>query len=185
MSVFTCNVAVNDLDRSISFYSAMFGKEPSVVKSDYAKWMLEDPRINFAISNRGQTAGVNHLGMQAEDDANLKPSTPTCKRQTPQSWRRKAPVAVTQSPTSTGSTDPQGIAWESFRSLGTIPLFGSAGSVVSATTESPSCGAEPSAAPSCCSPIDQEVVPITKSAGERPVSLHSQLGAEHYGGGDR
>jgi hypothetical protein len=72
MKRFHVHVAVNDLSKSIAFYSAMFGEQPGVVKQDYAKWMLEDPRINFAISNRGQTAGVNHLGMQAEDDAELE-----------------------------------------------------------------------------------------------------------------
>ena len=72
MKRFHVHVAVNDLDKSIAFYSAMFGAQPSVVKPDYAKWMLEDPRINFAISERGQTPGLNHLGMQAEDDAELE-----------------------------------------------------------------------------------------------------------------
>ena len=74
MKRFHVHVAVNDLSKSIAFYSAMFGEQPGVVKQDYAKWMLEDPRINFAISNRGQAAGVNHLGMQAEDDAEHPPS---------------------------------------------------------------------------------------------------------------
>ena len=72
MKRFHVHVAVNDLDKSIAFYSAMFGEQPSVVKPDYAKWMLDDPRINFAISHRGQAPGVNHLGMQAEDDAELE-----------------------------------------------------------------------------------------------------------------
>ena len=72
MKRFHVHVAVNDLSKSIAFYSAMFGEQPGVVKQDYAKWMLEDPRINFAISNRGQAAGVNHLGMQAEDDTELE-----------------------------------------------------------------------------------------------------------------
>src|ERR1700730_5390682 len=61
MKRFHVHVAVNDLSKSIAFYSAIFGEEPSVVKPDYAKWMLEDPRINFAISDRGQAPGVHHL----------------------------------------------------------------------------------------------------------------------------
>jgi len=72
MKRFHVHVAVKDLQESTRFYSAMFGVEPSVLKVDYAKWMLEDPRINFAISQRSQTPGVNHLGFQAETDEELE-----------------------------------------------------------------------------------------------------------------
>jgi predicted enzyme related to lactoylglutathione lyase len=65
------HVAVDDLKHSIGFYSALFAAEPSVVKPDYAKWMLDDPRVNFAISARGRTAGLDHLGIQAEDKDEL------------------------------------------------------------------------------------------------------------------
>ena len=66
------HVAVNDLDQSIGFYSALFAAQPSVVKSDYAKWMLDDPHVNFAISARGREAGLDHLGIQVEDAAELQ-----------------------------------------------------------------------------------------------------------------
>ena len=72
MKRFHVHVAVKDLRQSVSFYSAMFGVEPTVVKPDYAKWMLDDPRVNFAISQRTQALGVNHLGMQAETDDELE-----------------------------------------------------------------------------------------------------------------
>jgi predicted enzyme related to lactoylglutathione lyase len=65
------HVAVDDLNSSIGFYSALFAAEPSVVKPDYAKWMLDDPRVNFAISMRGRTAGLDHLGIQVEDKDEL------------------------------------------------------------------------------------------------------------------
>jgi catechol 2,3-dioxygenase-like lactoylglutathione lyase family enzyme len=164
MKRFHVHVAVNDLDRSISFYTAMFGEEPSVVKSDYAKWMLEDPRINFAISNRGQTAGVNHLGMQAEDDAELESIHANLQKADAAVVAEKGAHCCYAKSDKYWVTDPQGIAWESFRSLGTIPLFGTAESEVSAATESPSCGARPSSAASCCSPTDQQVAPTAKSA---------------------
>ncbi len=61
------HVAVNDIPQSIGFYSALFAAEPAVVKSDYAKWMLDDPRVNFAISTRGREPGLDHLGIQVED----------------------------------------------------------------------------------------------------------------------
>ena len=66
------HVSVEDLSRSIGFYSALFASEPSVVKSDYAKWMLEDPRVNFAISTRGRAAGLDHLGIQVETGEELQ-----------------------------------------------------------------------------------------------------------------
>jgi predicted enzyme related to lactoylglutathione lyase len=66
------HVSVDDLQHSIAFYSALFAAEPSVVKTDYAKWMLDDPRVNFAISTRGRQPGLNHLGIQAENRDELR-----------------------------------------------------------------------------------------------------------------
>jgi catechol 2,3-dioxygenase-like lactoylglutathione lyase family enzyme len=66
------HVAVDDLKRSVGFYSALFAAEPSVLKTDYAKWMLDDPRVNFAISTRGRQPGLDHLGIQAENDEELQ-----------------------------------------------------------------------------------------------------------------
>ena len=65
------HVAVEDLSRSIGFYSALFDAKPTIVKPDYAKWMLEDPRANFAISTRGREPGLDHLGIQVEDETEL------------------------------------------------------------------------------------------------------------------
>ena len=72
MKRFHVHVAVKDLESSIRFYSALFGAEPTVTKSDYAKWMVDDPRINFAISRRGARTGVNHLGLQVDSDEELE-----------------------------------------------------------------------------------------------------------------
>ena len=66
------HVAVDDLERSVRFYSALFAAQPSIIKPDYAKWMLDDPRVNFAISTRGRQAGLDHLGIQAESPDELK-----------------------------------------------------------------------------------------------------------------
>ena len=124
MKRFHVHVAVNDLADSVRFYSAVFGAEPSVIKEDYAKWMLEDPRINFAISKRGHSPGVNHLGLQVEDDKDLRDmrarlevadaslveqsDQPCCYAKSDKYW----------------ITDPQGIAWETFHTLESIPVFG-------------------------------------------------------------
>ena len=71
MKRFHVHVAVNDLSESVGFYSALFATKPSVLKSDYAKWMLDDPRVNFAISTRGRERGLDHLGIQVESREEL------------------------------------------------------------------------------------------------------------------
>ncbi len=117
------HLSVDNLERNIDFYSTLFGVRPTVRHEDYAKWMLDDPRVNFAISNRSKHLGLDHLGIQAEDDTELQ----AVKQQ----------LDATQAPIEeqTGAaccyarsdkywvTDPQGIAWESFRTLSDIPTF--------------------------------------------------------------
>jgi len=127
MNRFHVHLAVDELEASIRFYSAMFGAEPSVRKNDYAKWMLDDPRINFAISKRSHRPGINHLGIQVESDADLDlmrrrladaeitattpGETACCYAQSKKYW----------------TTDPQGVAWETYHSLHSIPVFGEDG----------------------------------------------------------
>ena len=123
MKRFHVHVAVPDLEKGIRFYSTMFGAEPSVVKDDYAKWMIEDPRINFAISQRGGESGINHLGFQVDEASELKDI---------HSRLQSADAGVTQETNVACCyarsdkywvTDPAGVAWESFHSLGTVPFF--------------------------------------------------------------
>src|SRR5215467_4649164 len=118
------HVAVEDLDHSIAFYSALFDASPSVVKPDYAKWMLEDPRVNFAISTRGREAGLDHLGIQVESKAELadvyarlrkaggtvieQGDTVCCYAQSEKSW----------------IDDPAGISWETFHTTGESTFYG-------------------------------------------------------------
>ena len=124
MKRFHVHVAVNDIGESVRFYSKVFGAEPTVLKPDYAKWMIEDPRINFAISARGGRIGVNHLGLQVDTDEELKGM-----------WEQLA-AADASLVEQTGvnccyaksdkywGTDPQGIAWETWHNLGSVPLYG-------------------------------------------------------------
>ena len=124
MKRFHVHIAVEKLDDSIQFYASLFGVAPTVVQSDYAKWMLEDPRVNFAISQRGSQPGINHLGFQVESDAELK------------AMRGQLAAADTGLVEQTGAaccyalsdkywvTDPQGVAWETFHTLDTIPMYG-------------------------------------------------------------
>jgi len=118
------HVSVDDISRSIGFYSALFAAQPSVVKSDYAKWMLEDPRVNFAISTRGRQPGLDHLGIQVENTDELhevyarlreaggdiieQGQTTCCYAQSEKSW----------------IDDPAGIAWETFLTTGESTTYG-------------------------------------------------------------
>jgi len=142
MKRFHVHLGVPDLAASIRFYSGLFGMTPTVQKDDYAKWMLDDPRVNFAISKRGRSAGLNHLGLQAETADELagirtqfeaadsestvaEPNAHCCYVKSDKHW----------------VTDPQGIAWEAFHTLDTIPLFGAEEEV-----EAAGCGCGSSAA---------------------------------------
>jgi catechol 2,3-dioxygenase-like lactoylglutathione lyase family enzyme len=118
------HVAVNDLPQSIGFYSALFAAQPAVIKSDYAKWMLDDPRVNFAISTRGREPGLDHLGIQVEDAGELhevyarlreaggniieQGQTACCYATSEKSW----------------IDDPAGIAWETFLTTGESITYG-------------------------------------------------------------
>jgi catechol 2,3-dioxygenase-like lactoylglutathione lyase family enzyme len=124
MKRFHVHVAVDDLAANIRFYSTAFGMPPTVEKLDYAKWMMEDPRINFAISTRGRQPGVDHLGMQVDTEDELS----TLRDQV-----AKAEIAALHQPEAEccyarsdkyWTTDPQGIAWETFRTLGDAPVYG-------------------------------------------------------------
>jgi catechol 2,3-dioxygenase-like lactoylglutathione lyase family enzyme len=124
MKRFHVHVAVKDLQESVRFYSAMFGSEPTVLKPDYAKWMLDDPRVNFAISQRSQTPGVNHLGVQAETEEELAGIHAKLQQADGAVVAEKGVHCCYAKSDKYWVTDPQGVAWESFRSLGAIPLFG-------------------------------------------------------------
>ncbi|WP_198243428.1 ArsI/CadI family heavy metal resistance metalloenzyme [methane-oxidizing endosymbiont of Gigantopelta aegis] len=120
------HLAVEDLEQNIEFYSTLFGCQPIVVHDDYAKWMLDDPRVNFAISNRSQQTGLDHLGIQAENKAELRDIKQHLDAtQAPIEAQQGAACCYTRSD-KYWITDPQGIAWESFHSLNEIPTFNDA-----------------------------------------------------------
>jgi hypothetical protein len=142
------HVAVDDLTHSIGFYSALFASQPSVIKTDYAKWMLDDPRVNFAISTRGRQAGLDHLGIQAENGDELKEiyarlrkaggniieqgQTACCYAKSEKSW----------------IDDPAGISWETFLTTGESTDYGDGtGERVARVAHEKSCCAPQVAAP--------------------------------------
>lgn len=124
MKRFHVHVSVEDLERNIRFYSTLFGVQPSVVKPDYAKWMLDDPRINFAISRRGDAAGVNHLGIQVENDEDLETMRAQLTLADQPVVEQVDAACCYAKSNKHWVQDPQGIAWETFHSLSGIPVFG-------------------------------------------------------------
>jgi lactoylglutathione lyase len=150
MKRFHVHLHVADLAASIGFYSKLFAAEPTRVESDYAKWMLDDPRVNFAISTRGRAPGIDHLGLQTDDPAELAEMKARAEA---------ADAALLDEGTTTCCyarsekhwvTDPQGIAWEQFHTLGNIPVF--------------SDGRPADAAPACCTPAAAADSPAEASA---------------------
>lgn len=142
MKRFHVHVAVTDLDASVCFYTSLFGCAPSVLQPDYAKWQLDDPRVNFAISARGRAAGLDHLGIQVEAAGELadvctrlaqagetlleQPGTTCCYARSDKAWVH----------------DPQGIAWETFLTLGAATTYG-----IDRPDTATACCAPPVAAP--------------------------------------
>ena len=124
MKRFHVHVAVNDLEQSIRFYSALFGVEPVLKKPDYAKWMLEDPRINFAISNRRAKAGIDHLGLQAENGDELEEIGRRLAHADVSTTAQKGANCCYAKSDKYWTIDPQGIAWESFHTLDSVPMYG-------------------------------------------------------------
>jgi catechol 2,3-dioxygenase-like lactoylglutathione lyase family enzyme len=148
------HVAVGNLQQSIGFYSALFAAQPTVVKDDYAKWMLDDPRVNFAISMRGNAPGLDHLGIQVESSAELQDvydrlrhagssvlevgATTCCYAKSEKSW----------------IDDPTGIAWETFLTSGESTVYGD-------SSKEKSGEARIAHAQSCCAPaaVRENAVP--------------------------
>jgi len=124
MKRFHVHLSVHDLAESIGFYSGLFGIEPVVTKPDYAKWMLDDPRINFAISQRGAKAGLDHFGFQVDCDTELEGLNQQLSQAALPVEAQKAAACCNSKSNKYWTIDPQGIAWETFHSLTSIPLFG-------------------------------------------------------------
>jgi catechol-2,3-dioxygenase len=120
------HVSVDDLARSIQFYSTLFAAEPTVTKDDYAKWMLEDPRVNFAISKRGDEAGIRHLGIQVEDRAELADVYSRLQRAEAPILEEGATTCCYAKSEKSWIADPQGIQWETFLTTGQSTTYGAA-----------------------------------------------------------
>jgi catechol 2,3-dioxygenase-like lactoylglutathione lyase family enzyme len=148
MKRFHVHAHVEDLQASIASYSKLFGAEPARVETDYAKWMIEDPRINFAISTRGGKPGVDHLGFQTDTDAELTELKARAEAADMELLDEGETTCCYARGVKHWVTDPQGIPWEHFHTLENIPTFSQA-------------AAEPVAeAKACCGTPSQNGKPV-------------------------
>ena len=155
MKRFHAHVRVSDLESSVRFYSTLFGTEPAVLKSDYAKWMLEDPRINFAITAGSTTTGLDHHGMQVESDEDLAIIAGRLEA-AGQSVAKQRNASCCYARGNKGwVADPNGISWETFHTFGESTVYGNdvAPQLTPAKTlaEESCCSPAPSTTSSCCS----------------------------------
>lgn len=146
------NLAVEDIAASVRFYSGLFGAAPTVLKPDYAKWMLDDPRVNFAVAARGRSTGLDHLGIQVESREELaevycrmkdaegpvleQGEVTCCYARSEKSWIR----------------DPQGVAWEAFLTHGETTEYGDGSGEAPETAAGACCTPEPATSSACYAP---------------------------------
>ena len=118
------HLSVSDLDSNIKFYTTMFGIEPTILESDYAKWRLENPSVNFAISNKGRENGLKHLGLELDSDEELNKVHKRIEENNIESLEEKRAHCCYSESDKYWVLDPQGIPWENFHSLREIPIYG-------------------------------------------------------------
>jgi catechol 2,3-dioxygenase-like lactoylglutathione lyase family enzyme len=149
------HVSVEDIPQSIRFYSTLFATEPAVVKPDYAKWMLDDPRVNFAISARGGQTGLDHFGIQVETPDELREVYGRLQKADRPVLEEGATTCCYARSEKAWITDPQGLSWETFLTSGASTVYGDSADLGAIRTASG--GLAPSAAPAgaCCAPQQQ------------------------------
>lgn len=150
------HVSVPDLAQSISFYEALFGAGPSIVKDDYAKWMLEDPKVNFAISARGLASGVDHVGIQVDSQAELGELAGRLKAAGNVTLDQEATTCCYAQSDKSWVSDPAGVRWETFYTFGEATRYGEDVELAPPSAGLSCCGApaasvaEPVKVASCC-----------------------------------
>ena len=141
------HVSVNDLAKSITFYNTLFGTQPTVQKTDYAKWMLDDPLVNFAISARGAKIGLDHIGIQVEQSHELAEIKTRLEKADMTMLSQESTTCCYATSNKNWVQDPTGIAWETYHTLADAPMFNHADSASKNTV--------------CCAPT-QTIQLITK-----------------------
>ncbi len=153
MKRFHIHVGVKSIEDSIPFYSTLFGKSPTKIKKDYAKWMLDDPKINFAISTRSKSLGVDHLGIQVDEAAALTQLTDNFKKADLGVYNQGTTTCCYAKSEKAWVKDPAGIAWETYHSMSDAETYHDS---TSNDSSSPS---------SCCTPA-------TESQNNPPAKKH-------------
>ena len=152
------HVSVDDLAQSIQFYSTLFATEPTVLKSDYAKWMLDDPRVNFAISTgcrSGAAAGFSHLGIQAEDESELAEVYDRLSQAKRPIVEQKATTCCYAKSDKQWITDPQGVPWETFLTYGESTVYGESDTLAQLREASERAVREPTPAQPAAEPVPE------------------------------
>lgn len=142
------HVGVDDLDRSIKFYSALFGAGPVKTKTDYAKWLLDDPSVNFAISTRAGRKGVDHLGLQADEESELDELRERLQSADLATFDEGETVCCYAHSDKSWVEDPAGIAWEAYRTMADTQVY----SDRAPAGEAACCTPETRGEPDCCMP---------------------------------
>ena len=144
------HVTVDSIDQSVQFYNILFGSEPTKIRSDYAKWMLDDPRVNFAISTHGEKAGVDHLGIQVEQEAELAEMRGRFNAANLDTFDDGEVDCCYAHGDKAWLTDPAGVAWENYQTMHDVQHYGSG--VVEKNEAC--CTPETKGEPGCCEPPD-------------------------------
>jgi catechol 2,3-dioxygenase-like lactoylglutathione lyase family enzyme len=139
------HLGVEDLEQSIRFYSTLFAVEPTVLKTDYAKWLLDDPRVNFAISRGHGAAGIQHLGIQAQDADELAEIYGRLQQADRPVLEEGATICCYAQSEKSWISDPQGLAWETFLTHGDSTVYGGNGPAIGSNMPT-------KAASGCCGP---------------------------------
>lgn len=119
MTRFHVNLAVDDIERSVAFYSSLFDAEPVVQKDDYAKWLLDDPQLNFSIAKGGHAPGIRHLGLQADSREEMARIRERVERSRGKIYQEGETTCCYAASDKTWVTDDQGVQWETFYTHGT------------------------------------------------------------------
>lgn len=144
------HVAVDNIERSIGFYSTLFATKPTVVRPDYAKWMLEDPRLNFAISMRGNRSdGVDHLGIQVETNDELRELADRLRNAGEATRNQESTTCCYAQSNKSWVNDPSGIRWETFFTFGEATTYGEERAAIETSDQTARCSMAQTNA-SCC-----------------------------------
>jgi hypothetical protein len=164
MKCFHVHVSVDNLDESIRFYSTLFAEQPTLRQSDYAKWMLEDPRMNFAISTHRQPVGVNHLGFQVDSGEELRGMRAQLQAADSQLVQKNEQACCYARSDKYWITDPTGLAWETFHTLGNISVYGEDTPVNHGASTVPVQNQATTVKAACCVPAER-TAPTSARAG--------------------